>query len=149
MCYGSGTIRCSFLVGKSKSSPVRPISTARLELQAATLSVKVYRVLMEELIYKISKASFSSKLKMTVQFIKNKTKQFQMYVANCVSEVHELTSPSQWRKHCLGKSNPADDASCGLNPQKLCWWRGPNFLWEAENAAQVQNMKKPQTATQR
>ena len=30
------------LVGKSKSSPVGPISIPRLELQAATLSLKIY-----------------------------------------------------------------------------------------------------------
>ena len=54
--YASGTIRCSFLVGKSKRSPVRPISILRLEFQAGTLSVKMYRVLLDELTYEISKA---------------------------------------------------------------------------------------------
>ena len=58
--YASGTVRCSFLVGRSRSSPVRPISISRLELQAATLSVKIYRVLMDELTYEISKATFWS-----------------------------------------------------------------------------------------
>ena len=36
-----------------------------------------------------------------------------------------------------GKANSADDASQGLNPQKLSsqnrWWRGPDFLWETED----------------
>ena len=133
--YASGAIRCSFLVGKSKSSPVRPISIPRLELQAATLSVKMYRVLMDELTYEISGATFWSDSQTTLQYIKNETKRFQTYVANRVTEIREFTSPDQWR-HCPGKSNPADDASRGLNPQKLSsqqrWWRGPNFLWEAE-----------------
>ena len=53
--YASGTVKCSFLVGRSRSSPVRPISIPRLELQAATLSEKVYRMLMDELTYGISK----------------------------------------------------------------------------------------------
>ena len=39
--YASETVRCSFLVGRSRSSPVRPISIPRLELQAATSSVKI------------------------------------------------------------------------------------------------------------
>ena len=39
----------AFLTGRSRSSPVRPISIPRLELQAATLSVKMYRVLMDGL----------------------------------------------------------------------------------------------------
>ena len=56
--HSSGVVRCSFLIGRSRSSPVRPISIPRLELQAAALSVKMYRVLMDELTYKISEATF-------------------------------------------------------------------------------------------
>ena len=39
---------------------MRPISIPRLELQAATLSVKMYRVLVDELAYKINEATFWS-----------------------------------------------------------------------------------------
>ena len=39
---------------------MRPISIPRLELQAATMSVKMYRVLVDELAYKINKATFWS-----------------------------------------------------------------------------------------
>ena len=134
--YASGTVRCSFLVGRSRSSPVRPISIPRLELQAATLSVKIYRVLLDELTYEISKITFWSDSQTTLQYIKNETKRFQTYVANRVTEIREVTSPDQWR-HCPGRVNPADDASRGLNPQKLSsqhrWWRGPDFLWETED----------------
>ena len=56
--HASGAIKCSFLVGKSRCLPVRPISIPRLELQAAIMSVKMYRVLMDELTYKISGAAF-------------------------------------------------------------------------------------------
>ena len=114
---------------------MRPISIPRLELQAATLSVKMYRVLVDELTYKISKATFWSDSQTTLQYIKNEFKRFQTYVANRVAEIREVTSPDQWR-HCPGKVNPADDASRGLKPSKLScrhrWWRGPEFLWEAE-----------------
>jgi len=65
--YASGTERCSFLVGRSRSSPVRPISIPRLELQAATLSVKIYRVLMDELTYEIGKITFWSDSQTTLQ----------------------------------------------------------------------------------
>ena len=111
---------------------MRLISIPRFELQAATLSVKMYRVLVDELTYKISKGTFWSDSHTTLQYIKNEFKRFQMYVANRVAEIHEVTSPDQWR-HCPGKVNPADDASRGLKPLKLScqhqWWRGPEFLW--------------------
>ena len=93
--YACGTVRCSFLIGRSRSSPVRPISIPRLELQAVTMSVKMYRVLVDELTYKISKATFWSDSQTKLQYIKNVSKQFQTYVANCVAEIRELTSPDQ------------------------------------------------------
>ena len=129
--YAGGTVRCSFLFGRSRSSPVRPISIPRLELQAVTLSVKMYRVLVDELSYKISKDTFWSDSQTTLQYIKNESKRFQTYVANRVAEIREVTSPDQSR-HCPGKVNHADDASRGLKPRKLScqhrWWRGPEFL---------------------
>ena len=97
--YACGTVRCSFLFGRSRSSPVRPISIPRLELQTVTLSVKMYRVLVDELTYKISKATFFSDSQTKLQYIKNVSKQFQTYVANCVAEIREVTSPDQ-RRHC-------------------------------------------------
>ena len=134
--HASGAIRCSFLIGRSRSSPVRPISIPRLERQAATLSVKMHRVLMDELTYKISGATVWKDSQTTLQYIKNKSKRFQTYVANRVVEIREMTTPDQWR-HCPGRMNPADDASRGLKPQKLSnqhrWWRGPEFLWEPED----------------
>ena len=74
---------------------MRPISIPRLELQAATLSVKIYRVLMHELTYEISKVTFWSNSQTTMQYIKNDTKRFQTYVANRVAEIREVTSPDQ------------------------------------------------------
>ncbi|XP_067034701.1 uncharacterized protein [Acropora muricata] len=129
--YASGTVRCSFWVGRSRSSPVRPISIPRLELQAATLSVKISRVLLDELTYEISKITFWSDSQTTLQYIKNETKRFQTNIANRVTEIREVTSPDQW-SYYPGRVNPADDASRGLNPQKLSsqhrWWQGPDYL---------------------
>ena len=74
---------------------MRPISIPRLELQAATLSVKIYRVRMDELTYEISRATFWSDSQTTLQYIKNETKRFQTYFAKRVAEIREVTSPEQ------------------------------------------------------
>ena len=91
---------------------------------------------MDEITYEMSKVIFWSDSQTTLQYIKNETKRFQTYVANRVAEIREVTSPDQWR-HCRGRVNPADDASRGLNPQKLSsqyrWWTEPDFLWETED----------------
>ncbi|KAL9984241.1 hypothetical protein ACROYT_G006514 [Oculina patagonica] len=134
--YEDGSIQCSFLVGKSKTMPVRAISIPRLELQAATLSAKIYQVCRDELTYKIDRVVFWTDSQTTLQYIKNETKRFNTYVANRIAEIREITRPDQWR-HCPGRLNPADDASRGLKPKRLSsqhrWWKGPEYLWQSEN----------------
>ena len=85
--YACGTVRCSFLIGSLRSSPVRPISTPRREFQAVTLSVEMYRVLVDELTYKISKATLWSDSQTRLQYIiiNNESNRFQTYVANRVA----------------------------------------------------------------
>jgi len=133
--YEDGSIQCSFVTGKSKAMPVRPISIPRLELQTGTLSARIYQVCREELTYKIERVVFWTDSQTTLQYIKNESKRFHAYVANRITEIREITSLDQWR-HCPGKLNSADDASRGLKPQKLTdqyrWWKGPEFLWESE-----------------
>ena len=58
-----GTVHCAFLIGKSRTCPLKPISIPRLELQAATLSVKVYKVIKEELTYSIAQTFYGRTLK--------------------------------------------------------------------------------------
>ena len=69
---------------------MRPISIPRLELQAATLSVKMYRVLVDELAYKINKATFWSDSQTTLYYIKNESKQFPTHVTYRMAEKHEV-----------------------------------------------------------
>ena len=66
---------------------MRPISTPRRELQAVTLSVEMYRVLVDELTYKISKATLWSDSQTRLQYIiiNNESNRFQTYVANRVA----------------------------------------------------------------
>ena len=47
-------------------------------------------------------------------YITNRQKRFQMFVANGVTAIHQLTNPDQW-SHVDGKLNPADLASRGLH----------------------------------
>ena len=114
---------------------MRLISIQRLELQAATLSARIYQVCREELTYKVDRVVFCTDSQTTLKYIKNESKRFHTYVANRIAETLEITIPDQWR-HCPGKLNPADDASRGLKPQKLIdqqrGWKGPEFLWEQE-----------------
>ena len=57
-------------------------------------------------------------------------------MANRLSQIHDCSSPSQWR-YVPSKLNPADDASRGLKVDELLtnsrWKVGPPFLWQSED----------------
>jgi len=139
--YPSGEVHCSFLMGRSRCAPLKVTTIPRLELQAATLAAKMYSTVTEELTLSIDKAVFWTDSMTVLQYIRNEEKRFEVYVANRIATIRELTKPDQWR-HCPGVKNPADDASRGLKPGELAnqerWWNGPEFLWEpAENWPQT------------
>jgi hypothetical protein len=129
----AGNIHCAFLIGKSRNAPLRDWSIPRLELQAAVLSCRLHRLIEDELDLTISSTYFWSDSMTTLQYIKNTKRRFQVFVANRLNEIHDVSSPSQWN-HVPGPVNPADDGSRGMNiPAMLSsgrWWHGPEFLWK-------------------
>ena len=51
-------VKCSFVMGRSRVTPVKPITTPRLELGAAVVSVKLVQMLKRELDIKITDIYF-------------------------------------------------------------------------------------------
>ena len=64
-------IQCVLLIGKSRVSPLKYISIPRLELIAATLSVKVSLFLRRELEIPINKEYFRTYSKVVLGYISN------------------------------------------------------------------------------
>ena len=130
-------IHCAFLIGKSRLAPVKQMTIPRLELSAAVMSVRMDRMLCREMRMDIQESSFWTDSMIVLQYIKNCTKRFQTFVANRISVIHDGSSPVQWR-HVSSDVNPADDASRGLGAQEMItrerWKRGPEFLWQEEEA---------------
>ena len=122
---------CSFLVGKSRLAPLKQMSIPRLELAAATVSVRLNRLLKNELEIPIDKITFWTDSMTVLRYIANESKRFHTYVANRVAIIREDSSPSQWR-YIESKSNPADDASRGTSTDAFIlndrWIKGPDFL---------------------
>ena len=58
-------------------------------------------------------------------------------MANRVGEIHDSSSPSQWR-YVSTRENPADLLTRDVAVAELAlsemWWRGPTFLSEEEEA---------------
>ena len=135
--YSDGEIHCSFVLAKTRLAPIKQTTIPRLELLAAVVAVQLEVVLRRELRISIDRSIFWSDSMIVLQYVKNRTKRFQTFVANRVARIQEVSNPDQWR-HVDTKSNPADHASRGLDAQQmvLCeaWRKGPNFLWKPETS---------------
>eukprot|EP00112_Aurelia_sp_Birch-Aquarium-sp1_P012064 Seg2533.1 transcript_id=Seg2533.1/GoldUCD/mRNA.D3Y31 product="hypothetical protein" protein_id=Seg2533.1/GoldUCD/D3Y31 len=131
----NGDIHCSFVLGKSRVTPVKRITIPRLELSAATVAVKLDKMIKKELEIKVHKSVFWTDSTSVLRYIRNEDKIFHTFVANRIATIHDGSEPDQWR-YVDTKLNPADDASRGLSVDNLLsntrWIKGPEFLWETE-----------------
>ena len=132
-----GDVHCSFIIGKSRLSPLKQLTIPRLELSAAVVATRLDRMVMKEIGMPVDQSIFWTDSTCVLGYIANDDKRFHTFVANRLAAIHEATSPSQW-KHVGTKQNPADDASRGLSAEALLknkrWIQGPDFLWKSEDA---------------
>ena len=102
-------IRCSFVIGKARVTPLKSVTVPRLELNAAVVSVRVSEQLRRELDIDITDEIFWTDSRVVLDYIANDVKRFHIFVANRVQEIQEKSSVTQW-KYVDTKSNPADEA---------------------------------------
>ena len=130
----TGRVHCSFVMGKARVTPLKPVTIPRLELTAALLSVRISASLREELEYDQITEVFYTDSQVVLGYIKNDARRFHVFVANRVQQIRDNSTPDQW-KYIETKENPADESSRGLSPQDLIdsrWLNGPPFLWQQE-----------------
>ena len=129
----TGQIHCALVMAKSRVTPLKTITIPRLELTAAVVSVRIHKLLKEELEYKNIQEIFWTDSKVVLGYIANDSKRFHVYVANRVQVIRDYSSPDQWR-FVETQNNPADHASRGMTAEEICkgqiWWNGPEFLWQ-------------------
>ena len=131
-----GIPHCTFQLGKSRLAPIKPMTIPRLELLAAVVAVRLDSMLRREMRLEIHETIFWTDSMIVLQYIKNTSKRFHTFVSNRVAIIHDGSLPSQWR-HVDTASNPADDASRGLDAKQMLsctrWKQGPDFLWRDES----------------
>lgn len=141
--YGYGTVTylvltnehdqksCSFVMAKSRVAPLKQITVPRMELTAATVSVKMDRMLKQELDMQLEESLFWTDSMTVLKYIENDAARYKTFVANRVSLIREASKPSQW-KFVNSSENPADHVSRGLTAENLMrcenWMPGPSFL---------------------
>ena len=128
-------VHCAFIMGKSRVAPLKHITIPRLELSAALVAVKVSTMLNVELNYENIVDVFWTDSKVVLGYVCNDSRRFQVFVANRVQQIRNVTSPKQWN-YVESEANPADDASRGLTAEQLVsnarWLNGPSFLWDPD-----------------
>ena len=80
----NGDIHCSLIFGKSRMAPVKYVSIPRLEFTAATLSVKISKMLKEELDIHTTSESFWTDSQVVLSYINNESQRIKVFVANLV-----------------------------------------------------------------
>ena len=71
-------------MGKSRVAPLKPVTVPRLELTAATVSVKVGKMLERELDYPDVKSTYWTDSKVVLGYINYEARRFHIFVANRV-----------------------------------------------------------------
>ena len=80
----NGRIHCSLVMGKAHVATRETVTIPRLELTAATISVRAASMLKEELDYEELQEFHWTDSKVVHGFINNESRRFQVYVANRV-----------------------------------------------------------------
>ena len=128
-----GEVSVSFLMGKSRVSPLKQVTVPRLELTAAVTSVKVSSLLDKELEMIPRGIYYWTDSEIVLAYITNTKKAFHLFVANRVQTVRDATKDEQW-DHVSSDDNPSDIGSRGMMPNELTtdckWLNGPPFLRE-------------------
>lgn len=74
--------RCTFMLGKSRVAPLKQVTIPRMELTAATIAVKMDRMLRQELQINLEDSNFWTDSTTVLRYIENDSTRFKTFVAN-------------------------------------------------------------------
>jgi hypothetical protein len=149
-----GEIMSRLVVAKTRVSPLKAISIAKLELCGAVVGTR----LVERTSHILESGDYNRQLKViywtdsmnVLYWISRPGKHFKPYVANRVGEIQERTSADQWR-HVPSKLKPTDLSSRGLTVEELAestmWWEGPDYLKKNEEEWPKTKLSPPEDST--
>ena len=129
------TTRVKFIIGKTRVSPMKPVSIPRLELQAALYGSRIKQTIEKEHDIKFSEVFMWSDSTTVLQWLRSADQKHPVFIANRVAEILDTTTIDQWR-NVPGVTNPADLGTRGLKANEILqsvWLKGPNWLYHDKN----------------
>ena len=129
-------VHSAFVMGKARVAPLKCVTIPRMELIAATTASRIDMLWRKELKMDLLDSVFWTDSTSVLKYIGNETSRFKVFVANRVSQILRVSSPTQWR-YVETSSNPADIASRGVKVEvfvaDVAWVSGPQFLLHSES----------------
>ena len=123
----------SFVVAKTRVSPLKVQTIPRLELLSALLLARLMKNVMDSMATRLAldvPRCFTDS-QIALYWIKGTHKDWKPFIQNRTNKIRRLVPVERW-DHCTGKSNPADMPSRGLSSMELStnklWKHGPDWL---------------------
>lgn len=129
----AGNITVRLLCAKSKVSPTKVTTLARLELCAAVLMSKLTRTVQDSYRtrFPIAGTYAFSDSTIALSWIHSSPHRWSVFVSNRVAQCQENLPPENFY-HVAGSENPSDCLSRGMLPSQLVshalWWNGPSWI---------------------
>ena len=101
---------CSFIMNKSSLSLIKEKTPTvpKLELQAAVVACRMKNVILDEAKFGIKSVHFWCESKTVINYSKNETTNFGVYIAHRVNEIRRSSSINDWY-YVPTKLNVTDD----------------------------------------
>ncbi|XP_063749569.1 uncharacterized protein LOC134870954 [Eleginops maclovinus] len=116
---------------KARVAPLKSPTIPRMELTAATVAIKMDKLLKKELELELHDSIFWTDSTAVLKYLNSESTRFKTFVANRISAILEHSQTSQWR-YVNTTLNPADHVSRGQTVEAFLkcesWLSGPNFL---------------------
>ena len=126
-----GHVNVSFVISKTRRSPIKTLTIPRLELQAAVVATRLKSKILEEIDFEVDETHLWSDSKIVLHYISNTHRRFSVYVSHRVAEIVSNSDIKEWH-HIPGAMNVADDCTRGIEIRDLTpecrWISGPKFL---------------------
>ena len=95
--YQNGSITRRIIASKAKVAPLKVVSLLRLEMMGATVSLRLASSISNVLEFLKKQVTFWSDSMDVLWRIRRPSRQFKLFIENCVGEIHSVTNPDQWR----------------------------------------------------